>query len=331
MDLDAFVALNSRRWTRLRELLKQRRLSGAEVDELVENYQVTATNLSQLRSAAPDPTLISMLSSLLGRARGMLGGAHDWSFADVVRFVAISLPAAFYRVRWWTIAVGAVFVVVGVTHGWWLLNTPEAMAQVGTPVQRRQYAEELFEAYYSNSPAPDFAAQVWTNNAWISAQAIGLGITGIFPVYVLIANAVGVGQAGAMMAEHGLLDLFFALILPHGLMELTAVFVAIGTGLKIFWSMVAPGAKTRGRSLAEEGRALVSIVIGLTIVLLVSGIVEGFVTPSELPTAVKITIGALVLAAYWVYTIVLGRRAVADGETGGLQPELEEDAVATAS
>src|SRR5699024_378871 len=135
----------------------------------------------------------------------------------------------------------------------------------------------------------------------------------------------------AIMAEHDGLGEFFGLILPHGLMELTAVFIAVGTGLKLFWSWVAPGPKPRGRSLVEEGRALVTVVIGLVVVMGVSGIVEGFVTPSALPGGVKIAIGAVVLAGYWVYTIVLGRRAVADGETGDMRAELLEDTVATAA
>ncbi|HLS15420.1 MAG TPA: stage II sporulation protein M [Beutenbergiaceae bacterium] len=331
MDVDAFVALNAGRWARLRELLRRRQLSGAECDELISHYQATATHLSQLRTAAPDPGLVSRLSTMLARARGAISGGHELGWSDVVRFAAISLPAAFYRVRWWTLAAMVVFIAIGWAHATWLLATPEALAELGTPAERRSYAEDAFAAYYSNQPAPDFAAQVWTNNAWISAQAIGLGFTAVFPVYVLAVNAVGVGGAGAMMAEHGMLDVFFGLILPHGLMELTAIFIAVGTGTKLFWTWVAPGPRTRAQAMAEEGRALITIVLGLVVVLGVSGLVEGFVTPSDLPTGVKITIGALVLAGYWIYTIVWGRRAVRDGETGDMRAELVDDTVATAA
>jgi hypothetical protein len=61
------------------------------------------------------------------------------------------------------------------------------------------------------------------------------------------------------------------------------------------------------------------VALGLVLVLFVSGLVEGFVTPSSLPVWAKISIGALVLAAYWAYVLVLGRRAVRSGASGDLQ------------
>lgn len=330
MDIDAFVAVNASRWERLRSLLRQRRLTGAEADELIHSYQLTATHLSQVRTSTPDPHLVSRLSILLARARGIIAGAHEPAWSDITRFAVISLPAAFYRVRWWTIAALVVFCIYAVATGFWAYHTPEALSAMGSPAEREQYARKAFEAYYSNFPAPDFAAQVWTNNAWIAARAIGGGITGVFPIWMLLQNAHGIGLSAAVMAEQDYLGVFFALILPHGLMELTAIFIAVGAGVKLCWAWVAPGPRTRGRALAEEGRALVTVAIGLVAVLGVSGLVEGFVTPSSLPTGVKITIGALVLAAYWTYTIVLGRRAVADGETGDVRAEHAEDTVAMA-
>src|SRR5690625_1277416 len=194
MDIDAFVAVNSSRWDRLAALLRQRRLDGAEADELIRNYQLTATDLSRVRTSAPDPSIVSRLSILLARARGMIAGAHEPAWADVTRFAVISLPAAFYRVRWWTIAAMLLFCAYGVATGFSAYNDPAVLNQMGTPAMREQYAREAFAAYYSDFPAPDFAAQVWTNNAWIAARAIGGGITGIFPIFILLQNAHGIGM-----------------------------------------------------------------------------------------------------------------------------------------
>ena len=90
---------------------------------------------------------------------------------------------------------------------------------------------------------------------------------------------VGIG----LMSSAGRLDTFLGLILPHGLLELTAVFVAAGTGLRLGWTVIDPGPRTRRTALAEEGRAALGMAIGLALVLFVSGAIEGFVTPSGLP------------------------------------------------
>ena len=87
--------------------------------------------------------------------------------------------------------------------------------------------------------------------------------------------------------------LFFGLILPHGLLELTAVFVAAGVGLRLFWSWVEPGARSRMEPFAHEGRTAIAVALGLVAVLLVSGFIEGFVTPSALPTWARIGIGVV--------------------------------------
>src|SRR5699024_9047456 len=149
-----------------------------------------------------------------------------------------------------------------------------------------------------------FTTLVWVNNAWIALQEVAFGITGFFVPYILFVNAQGLGISASLMHKHGELDTFFAFIVPHGLMELTAIFVAGAAGLRVFWPWRAHGWQIRLQSLAYWGSQLILVGIGLVGVLLVSGLVEGFVTPSGLPTWAKITIGALVLAGYWTYTWV---------------------------
>lgn len=328
MDLDAYTRARTPTWQRLDELARRGRLTGAEADELVALYQATATDLSAVRSAAPDPETVGRLSQVLARARSRLAGTHAPSLRDVTSFVVVRLPAALYRVRWWTVAVTGAFLALAVATGVLVATSPDALALMGTPAEQRDYVDRAFAEYYT--PGAGFAAMVWTNNAWIAAVCVGTGITGVLPAYMLVTNAVNVGAAGGLMAAHGRLDVFLQLIAPHGLLELTAIFVAGGAGLRLFWTWVDPGPRPRGRALAQEGRALFTIAIGLVGVLAVSGLVEGFVTGSALPWPVKVLIGVVVLAAFWAYVLVLGRRAVADGETGDLDDDRAGYAVATA-
>ena len=159
---------------------------------------------------------------------------------------------------------------------------------------------------------------MWTNNAWIAAQCIALGITGFYVPAVIISNAQNIGVSAGIMFAYGRGDVFFEYILPHGLLELSCVFVAAAAGLRIFWAWIAPGARTRGQALAEDARALFIVAIGLAIALFVSGIIEGFVTPAPWPWPVKIGIGILAAGAFYAYMLVVGRRAARAGETGDL-------------
>jgi uncharacterized membrane protein SpoIIM required for sporulation len=202
---------------------------------------------------------------------------------------------------------------------------PSVQASIASKDQIRQLVENDFESYYSENAAAGFAAQVWTNNAWIAALCFTIGITGVAVVYVLAQNAINLGLVGGLMAANGRLDLFFGLITPHGLLELTAVFVAAGSGLQVFWAWIDPGPRPRTQAIAEEGRSMVTIAIGLVGVLLISGIIEAFVTPSGLPTWARIGIGATVWIGFLGYVVRFGRPAALAGETGDLSSELAGD------
>jgi uncharacterized membrane protein SpoIIM required for sporulation len=316
--MDAFSAVNGDKWSRLHELAHKRRLSGEEADELLRLSHATSAHLSFIRSVAPEGGRSASLSATLVQARTRFTGARSNFMTDLARFFVAALPAALYRLRWLTVACGAAFIVVGAAYAVWIGTSPEALRSVASDAAVRQYVEEDFIDYYSENPAASFAGAVWTNNAWISAQAVALGITGIWVPMILFSNAQAVGIAAGIFAAVGKQDVFFSYILPHGLMELTAVFIAGAAGLRIFWAMVSPGPRTRGRAVADEGRSLITVALGLVLVLFISGLVEGFVTPSPLPVWAKISIGAAVLAAYWIYVLVWGRRAHDAGERGDL-------------
>jgi uncharacterized membrane protein SpoIIM required for sporulation len=318
MDLDAYAAAHRADWDRLDELGRRGSLSGADADELIDRYQSGATQLSAMKTSAGSTVTGDRLSVSLSRARLRFTSAGRNVASQIPRFFVIQLPAALYRLRWLTLAVFVAFAIVASLYATWIATNPQALAALGDEASLRQTAEQGFVAYYSENPATSFAGRVWTNNAWIAAQCIAFGITGVWVPYVIAGNAQGVGLTAGVMFAFGEGDTFFLYILPHGLLELTSVFVAGAAGLRIFWSWVAPGRLPRGQALAREARSLFTVVIGLIIALFVSGIIEGFVTPAPWHPALKIAIGALALGAFLSYMLVLGGRAARAGETGDL-------------
>ena len=319
MDLDAFVSRHAAEWQRLEQLSRRRRLSGDEADELVLLYRRAATHLSLVQSRTPDPVTAARLSGLLARARAAtVGGARQRGWAALGHGITVDFPVAVYLAwRWWC-AVATTSTIVSLAMMFYLRDHPERISRVLSSSAVRQLVDHDFSDYYSAHPAQSFAAQVWTNNALVAAECMFLGITIVGTLYFLFQNVLGVGVVGGAMLGAGKAGVFWGLILPHGLLELTAVFVSAGVGLRVGWSWIAPGPLPRSESLAQAGRAAVVVSVGLVGVLFVSGVIEAFVTPSGLPTAARIGIGVLAEAGFLAYVIVLGRRGVRLGHTGDL-------------
>jgi uncharacterized membrane protein SpoIIM required for sporulation len=331
VDVDSFIARHSAEWARLDELARRRRLSGAEADEMVVLYRRAATHLALVQSRTPDPALAARLSSLLARGRGAtVGGSRTSGWSALARGVTVDFPVTVYRTwRWW-VGMLVANVAVAAAMMLWLRAHPERLTRLVSSEDVQQLVDHDFKDYYSEHPARAFAAQVWTNNAVVAALALFLGVTLVGTLYVMWQNVLNVGVVGGAMLGAGKSSVFFGLILPHGMLELTAVFIAGGIGLRTGWAWVSPGVLPRSRALAEAGRAMAVVALGLVGVLAVSGVIEAFVTPSGLPTAARIGIGALAEAAFLTYVIVLGRRGVRAGATGDLPAEEREDVLAVA-
>ncbi|NOQ57668.1 stage II sporulation protein M [Mycolicibacterium fortuitum] len=321
MDVDAFVVAHRPTWDRLEQLVKRRRrLTGAEVDELVDLYQRVSTHLSMVRSASQDSVLVGRLSGLVARARAAVTGAHAPLWREFVRFWTVSFPVVAYRAwRWW-LGSAVAFFIVTVALALWVSGNPDVHAAIGTPSEIEELVNHDFASYYSEHPAGSFALQVWVNNSWVAAQCIAFAILLGLPIpYVLFQNAANLGVIAGLMfgADKG--DLFLGLIIPHGLLELTAVFLAAAVGMRLGWAVIAPGDRPRSQALAEQGRAVVAAAIGLAVVLLISGLIEALVTPSPLPTWTRIGIGVAAELAFLGYVFHFGRKAARAGESGDLE------------
>lgn len=319
MDLDAYSAAHRTEWDDLARLGAKRRFTGDEADDLIERYQSGATDLSAIKTTVGESAQGERLSLGLSRARLRFTGTGRNLASQLPQFFGLQLPAALYRLRWLCLAIVVATGIIAVLYGVWAASTPGVLLHYGTAAQRDQFVNQDFVNYYSDHTPSSFTGQVWTNNALIAVECIAFGIIGVYAPYLLFQNAQRLGMDGALMGTHGRLDIFFLYIAPHGQLELYSLFTAGAAGLAIFWAWIAPGARSRAQALAEQGRALFTVAIGLTLSLLVSGIIEGVVTRQPWPWPVKIGIGTVALAGFLFYQWVIGRRAYRAGETGDLE------------
>jgi len=321
VDVDRFIVRNQASWARLEELTRRRRgaLVPAEVEELVQLYQRTSAHLSHARTQHADPALVARLTRLVAGAAGLIYSSRSRSAAGMARFFTTTFPAAVWHARRFVAVSALLLLVPAVVMGTWLAQSDAALEASGPDAVREAYVQDDFESYYSSAPAGQFATQVTVNNIQVSILAFAAGaLVCVVTAFILVNNGAHVGLAAGMFAAAGEQPKFYGLILPHGLLELSAVIVAGGAGLAIGWAVVAPGDRRRSAALADEGRRAAAIVLGLMLAFVVAGAIEGFVTPSGLPTAARVAVGVAAASAFWVYVITLGRRAAALGYTGAM-------------
>ncbi|MFK8022823.1 MAG: stage II sporulation protein M [Ilumatobacter sp.] len=316
MDLDAFVATHQRDWDRLAELThRARRLSKLgpdELDELVGLHQRVGSHLAHARVRfAADDALVGRLTYLVATSHGVLHARRTTNVsAAVTRFLGLTFPASVWRIRWFIAVSAACMFIPWIVMQVWIGISPEAFELSGDPAVTASYIERDFEDYYSSQPAQNFASQVFLNYVRVAVPAFASGILlCVFTVAILALNGASVGVAGGLFTHVGEWERFWGLILPHGLLEISAVVVAGGAGLRLGWTVIAPGDLGRWDALSAQGRDVGTVVIGLVVAFAVAGLIEGFVTGQPWPTALRVGIGVVAFVVFWGWTIGYGRTA----------------------
>jgi len=336
VDLDRYIAANDHQWRRLEELTKRigallgrGRVDESELDEFLRLYQRCSAQLSHVRSHYQDTALTQRLTMLVGRARTVIyAGRRRSPWAVIGDFFARDFPGAVWHARWAMAASALAFFGPAIGVALWLLNDPAAMDASASAASRQFYVEELFEQYYSEQSPIDFFLYVTFNNIWVGFLAFAGGATaGIFTVIVLVSNGWYGGEVAAWMYEAEDGARFWGFILPHGLLELSAIVIAGGAAFVVAGAMLVPGERTRTDALRDAGQRAGTIALGVVTLFVLAGLIEGFVTGRGFSPEVRIGIGAIGWLAAMAYFGIVGRRAAAEGFTGliGEQPRRWED------
>jgi uncharacterized membrane protein SpoIIM required for sporulation len=153
-----------------------------------------------------------------------------------------------------------------------------------------------------------------TNNIRVTATAFAGGILlGLLTAFVLVFNGVLLGAVAGLLVETGNWRTFVELVTAHGVLELSCIVVAGAAGLRLGWSIVEPGRRTRRESLVAEARRSIGLVLGTIPWLVIAGIVEGFrATWSDLGLGAVLGVGFGLGALYWGLVWTLGRAAPTD-------------------
>ncbi len=156
---------------------------------------------------------------------------------------------------------------------------------------------------------PGMATLIFTNNIQVSFLAFAGGVLcGLGTAYVLISNGLLLGGVLGAAQFYGVAPLVWSFISPHGYLELTCIVIAGAAGLMLGDALLRPGLLLRREALARSSRRAVELAVGAAPVLVVAGLIEGFVSPSDLLIPVKLVVGPLAGVLLYSLLLTVGRR-----------------------
>lgn len=302
MDLDSYIAAHRTEWDALDSAVRRsygRSQSGAEITEMIRLYLRASSNLAEVQSRYHDPGLVDYLNGLVARAHGAIYGTEARSLRAATTLFGARYRQALRRTTPHILVVAAVLFGVMLATGAWVATSPEARVGLLPPAAREALERDDGSRTSIEIGSPEMSAYIFQNNVRVAFLAFALGITlGIGTAFVIVQNAALIGVLAGAAQAAGKADVFWSLVLPHGFLELTAICIAGGAGLRIGWSVVDPGDRYRLTALAEEARDAVLIVLGVIPAFLIAALIEGFVTGRTGAPILEIALGAAVAFGY---------------------------------
>jgi uncharacterized membrane protein SpoIIM required for sporulation len=303
-----WIAKRKPHWQQIEDLLKLvdgksvSRLTRAELRQFSLLYRQVAADLSVLRADPSGQVYARYLNSLLGRAHNIIYTGGGVNSLGLVRFFTQTWPAVFRKHLPYVLTSTMVFLFAGLLGVLLTLHDPAFQLQVLGPhmVQTIEHHEMWTHSIVSVKPLA--SSSIMTNNLSVSFMTFAMGITaGLGTLWMLFFNGLLMGVIGTACWLNGMSVPLWSFVAPHGALELPAIFIAGAGGLRIAHGVLFPGHHGRRDSLRLAGKDAVQLLLGIIPMLVIAGLLEGFVSPTGLSPALKFAIGGVLFTMLLVY------------------------------
>src|SRR5579884_694787 len=317
MNRSIFIRRREERWRELEALVLRAEgrggstLSAGDILELGRLYRSAASDLAVALKYFPQDRTTIYLNGLVRRAHPLVYQPPPSSRSGILDAVRFSFPSCYRQLGQYTATafglcagsalVAAAAVVYHPANADLLLGHPQA--------QSLRQVMSLHHLWMGQNTANHSVAAnfIMLNNIQVAFLAFAGGILlGLGTVVVLVQNGVMIVAIAAMVSQYGLSRQFWSFVVPHGVIELSVIFMAGGAGLAMGDAILRPGLSTRGQALVQAARKAAVIVLGAIPLLMIAGTIEGFYTASNSPAYMKVAVGAV--SGFLLYAYLLGSR-----------------------
>ncbi|MBN3881695.1 MAG: stage II sporulation protein M [Nostoc sp.] len=301
MNIQRWIARRELNWQRLDALLRQiekkglKSLRAIEIRELASLYRSVAADLARARTQQIGNTLIQSLQSLTTRAYTQIyQGSRRQEWQAILEFYRWGLPSVVQKAFVYIAAATALFLLGALVAWWYSWQNPSFMPLI-VPENLISKVRDEHKLWMGSivGVEPLASSGIMINNLSVSFGAVAGGMTtGAYTAYLMIFNGLLIGAVGTLVGQNNLAYPFWAFVLPHGSLELPAIFFAGGAGFLLARAILFPGKYRRGDALKFYGSQAVQLVFGIVPMLIIAGAIEGFFSPNpSVPDAIKYLAG----------------------------------------
>jgi uncharacterized membrane protein SpoIIM required for sporulation len=281
-------------WDQLEQLLarsgsgKLKSLNRSELQDLGLLYRQIAADLATISQDPSSVHFARYLNQLLARAHNTIYAGHKTSPKALLRFFYHDYPETFRRNLNYCVAAVVVFIIGAAVGSLLTFQDPDFQLKVLGPrmVDTIQHRKMWTHSVLSMKPLASSA--IMTNNMSVAFMTFAMGITaGLGTLYMLLFNGLLIGVIGTACWLAGMSLKLWSFVAPHGVLELPAIFISGGAGLRIATGLLFPGVLPRKQSLVRAGKEGATMIIGTVPLLIVAGVIEAFVSPTGISPILK--------------------------------------------
>jgi uncharacterized membrane protein SpoIIM required for sporulation len=281
-------------WNRLRSLMGDldrrgvRHLPPSELREMALLYRQVASDLSALRQERSARTIEAEVNQLLSQAHEIIYSRRKTNFFDIWVFFSRDYPRLFRKLLPFTLASLLLFLAGAVVGSLLTVVRPEFKRHFLGPAMTQTIERREMWTHSVNSMAPQASSSIMTNNLTVTFTVFAAGITaGLGTLFMIGWNGVLLGVIATACHQAQMSLKLWSFVAPHGSLELPAILIAGGAGLRLGYGLLFPGIYSRSHSLYVAGADAVRLMCGVVPMLVIAGLLEGFLSPSSAPVALK--------------------------------------------
>jgi uncharacterized membrane protein SpoIIM required for sporulation len=275
-----FISENEPAWKRVEAHLVGNTKMNA--GELANAYISITEDLAFARSTYAGSSLIEYLNNLAARFHNSIY-RHQEKPQPFSRFWTIDLPlvmhGAFPALRL-SLLIFLISIAIGGFSCW---QNPAFVRQILSDEYVDVTEENIRKgdplAIYKSESQTNMFLGIGINNVRVALLAFAVGLLSSFvTAFILISNGIMVGCFLYYFVSKGLGWIAFSTIFLHGALELSCIVISGAAGIIIGNSWLFPGTYPRITALIMQARKGLSIMLGITPVIVVAALLESFLT-----------------------------------------------------